>query len=198
MSKEIVLVKVNNGFAYATDADREIASSLKIGKAIKATFVQQSARTLPYHQRYWAGLIELTFEYWEPSSEMTTEAEQKLIDQFCKVLDNVIGGDEVSKWGVEFLETLGHKRAQKIQVPHKSKQGLHDWIKDKAGYYDIEITPTGPKRKLKSINFNAMSEEQFKEYYKKAFNVCWRYVLSLTFENETEADNAVMQLLSVS
>ncbi len=37
MAKEFVLIKVNNGFAYATDSDREAAASWKIGQAIRLT-----------------------------------------------------------------------------------------------------------------------------------------------------------------
>ncbi|CAM0051234.1 NinB/ Orf homologous recombination mediator [Vibrio phage D478] len=197
MAKEFVLIKVNNGFAYATDSDREAAASWKIGQAIKINATQQSARSLAYHQRYWAGLIALTFEYWEPDQGMTTEAERKLIARFCKVLDDNGGGGEVAHWGDQFLATLSQNRAQKIQAPNKTKEALHDWIKEQAGYFDVEITPTGPRRKLKSINFNAMSEEQFRDYYKAAFNVCWRYVLAKPFNDEVKAHNAISQLLSV-
>ena len=194
---EVVLIKVNNGLQYATDSDREMCVNWRIGQAVKVKAVKQSKRSLKFHQRYWAGLIAITLAYWEPCEDMTTEAERKLIEQFCGVLDNVIGGGEVTIWGNDFLETLSQKRAQKIQAPNKSPQDLHDWIKDKAGYYDIVITPSGPKRKLRSIDFNAMSDEAFKDFYKKAFNVCWRYVLGQTFKTEAEADNAVNQLLSV-
>lgn len=197
MSTEFILIKVNNGFAYATDADREAASSWKLGKAMKVSAVQQSQRSLGFHQRYWAGLISLTFECWEPDSGMTTQAERMLITQFCKQLDNHGGNGLISELGQQFLATLSQNRAQKIQAPNKTKQGLHDWVKDQAGHYYIEITPTGPKRKLRSINFNAMSEEQFRAYYKSAFNVCWRYVLSKPFPDETAAHDAVSQLLSV-
>jgi hypothetical protein len=196
--KELLLVKVNNGFAYSTDADRESASSWKIGQAIKISAVMQSKRSLKYHQRYWAGLIAITLEYWEPDTNMTTEGERALIKQFCGVLDGMTGGTEIAYWGDEFLANLSQKRAQKIQVPHKTSQDLHDWIKDKIGHYDIVMTPSGPKRKLKSINFNAMkSNEEFEDFYKKAFNACWRYVLSLTFKNEQDCNDAVNQLLSV-
>lgn len=198
MGKELVLIKVNNGFAYATDADREASASWKKGQAIRVLAVQQSARSLSYHQRYWAGLIALTFDYWEPSQGMTTEAETKLISKFCQWLDkNAGGGTDLQNWGHEFLTMLSQNRAQKIPAPHKTKEALHDWIKEQAGYFDVEITPTGPKRKLKSINFNAMSEEQFREYYKAAFSVCWRYVLAEPFDDEATAHNAISQLLSV-
>lgn len=197
MSKDIVLVKVNNGFAYSTDADRDSAKHWKLGQAIKIAATQQSKRSLKFHQRYWAGLIAITLEYWQPDSDMTTEAERKLIFKFCKALDDIAGDSELSIWGEDFLNLLSQKRSKKIETPHKSPQDLHDWIKDKAGYYDFVVTPSGLKRKLRSINFNAMSDEEFKDYYKKAFNVCWKYVLSQTFESEDAANNAVSQLLSV-
>ena len=197
VGKEIVLIKVNNGFSYATDADREGADTWKLGKAIKVNAVQQSARSLPFHQKYWAGLIALTFEYWEPDSGMTTEAERKLIESFCKVLDDNGGNGTIAPLGDQFLSTVSQNRAQKQPAIHKTKQALHDWIKEQAGYFEIELTPTGPRKKLKSINFNAMSNEQFEQFYKDAFNVCWRYVLSTPFDSEQAADNAVLQLLSV-
>lgn len=198
MSKEVVLIKANNGLQYATDADRENCVNWKLGQPVKVTAVKQSARSLKNHQRYWAGLVALTFDYWEVSEGMTTEAERELIHSFCRTLDNVTGGSELMTWGNDFLEKLSLSRAGKIEAPNKTKQMLHDWIKDKAGYYEVYVTPTGIKRKPMSINFNAMNEDEFKDFYKKAFNVCWKFILSSTFENEHEADQAVMQLLSVS
>ena len=198
MANEIVLIKASNGLVYATDRDREAALNWKLGQAVKVKAVKQSARTLPLHQKYWAGLIALTFEYWEPDSGMTTQAERKLITEFCKVLDSKGGNGTIMPIGDQFLNSLSQHRAQKTQAPTKTKEALHDWIKERAGYFDVELTPTGMKRKLKSINFNAMSEEEFKAYYSAAFSVCWRYVLGLTFEDETTAHNAIHQLLSVN
>lgn len=77
MPKEIILVKVNNGFSYATDADREIAEVWKLGQSFKVPMTQQSPRSLAYHKRYWGGLLSLTLQYWQPDSAMTTEAEAK-------------------------------------------------------------------------------------------------------------------------
>jgi len=197
VSKEIVLIKVNNGFAYATDADREAASSWRLGKPIKVKATEQSARSLKFHQKYWAGLVALTFEYWWPDTGMTTEAERRLIESFCKILDDNGGDGTIAPLGDQFLATVSQNRAQKQPAVHKTKQALHDWIKEQAGYFEIELTPTGPRKKLKSINFNAMTNEQFEQFYKDAFNVCWRYVLSVQFDNEQDADNAVLKLLSV-
>lgn len=197
MGKEIVLVKVSNGFQYATDSERDKCVNWKLGQAIKVSAVQQKKRSLKFHQRYWAGLLAITLEYWEPATDMTTEAERKLISKFCKALDDVAGGSNISKWGDEFLTTLALKRAVKIQAPNKTASDLHDWIKVQAGYYEVVITPSGPTKKLKSINFNSMCDDEFKDFYKKAFNVCWKYVLSINFKSEVDAHNAVEQLLSV-
>lgn len=199
MSTDLMLIKTVAGFEFATDADRESALSWPIGRAVKVPVTLQSKRALKFHQKYWAGLVALTFDYWEPDSGMTTQAEHSLIANFCMTLESIAGENfGAAQWGEMFLSNLGQKRAQKIAAPTKTKKSLHRWIKEQAGYFDIEITPTGIKRALKSINFNSMSEEEFKEFYKAAFTVCWRYVLSSTFQDEAQAENAVNQLLSMN
>ena len=197
MAIDVCLIKINNGFTYATDADREAADAWKIGQAIKVTGTKQSARSLSHHKLFFGGLLELTFQYWQPDTGMTTEAERKLIMQFCKVLDENGGGGEIANFGTDFLNTLGQKRAQKIEVPEKSKEGLLLWIKDKADHVEVIVTPSGIKRVPKSINFNSMSQEQFTVFYKKSFSVCWRYLLSQNFKDEAECQNVIDQLSSM-
>jgi hypothetical protein len=197
MSNSLVLVRVNHGFAYATDADKEAASSIKLGQAIRINYVKNSARSLGYHQRYWAGLLEITLEYWEPSGSMITEVEERLVLDFCKQLDENGGGGTIASWGADYLEHLAQKRSSLVPSHTKTKSMLHRWIKEKSGCYDIELTPSGPRKVLRSINFNAMGQEKFQEFYKLAFNVCWKYVLSKVFDTDDEANNAISQLLSV-
>lgn len=198
MAKELMLVKTGNGFQYATDHDRDEAADIKLGRPVKVSAVRQSERSLKFHRLYFGGLLALTFDYWEPQGGMTTDAEKALITQFCKILDNAAGGTEIATWGNEFLINLGEKRAQKYQLPEKHINDLHKWVKEQAGYYDVVRTPSGPHKKLRSINFNAMDREQFKAFYQAAFNVCWRHVLANTFSNEKEAQAAVMKLLAMS
>lgn len=196
MAKEIVLVKVPQGFTYATDADKEIAKPWNLGQAVKVPVKIQSARSLQYHKRYWGGLLALTLEYWEPDKGMTTEAEQRLIHSCMQWLDKMSGGGyDMQKYGEEFLNQLSQNRAAKYETTEKSIEDLHEWVKEKAGYYYVVNTPSGPRRKTMSINFNAMSQEQFKEYYKKAFNICWRYVLSSNFTSKDCANRAAERLL---
>lgn len=197
MSNEFTVIKVNNGFQYATDADRDAASCYKLGQALKVNAVKQSARSLQHHKLFFGGLLEVMFEHWEPDQALTTEAEKKLIMQFCQVLDHNGGGGEVSTWGQMFLDKLAQNRAQKIDAPHKTKEGLLTWLKDKVDHVDLIVTPSGIKRVPKSINFNSMSQEQFGIFYKKCFSVCWQYLLSQKFDSEAECQNVIDQLSSM-
>lgn len=197
MATEFTLVKVNNGFQYATDADRDAASCYKLGQGLKVSTVKHSARSLQHHRLFFGGLLELMFEHWQPDEAMTTESERKLIMQFCNVLDSAGGGGEVKKWGEDFLNHLSQSRAQKIESPSKTKEGLLNWIKDKTGHVEVIVTPSGIKRVPKSINFNSMSQEQFYVFYKKAFDVCWTYILSQKFDSETECQNVIDRLSSM-
>lgn len=198
MSEEIVLVKVNGGFKYATDADKEIADCWKLGQAIKFKGTKQGERSLQYHRRYWGGLLALTLEYWEPDKGMTTEAEHRLLNSFGKWLDSMSGRTGIcSEYANEFLAQLSQRRASKIEIPGKRIEDLHEFVKEKSGYYYTVMTPSGPTRKTYSINFNSMSQEQFQAYYKKAFGVCWRYVLAHQFKSEADAQKAAMQLLNL-
>jgi hypothetical protein len=40
-----------------------------------------------------------------------------------------------------------------------------------------------------------MDQDQFNDFYKAAFNVCWRFILSRAFEDDNQAQNAIDQLL---
>lgn len=197
MPKQIALVKTPHGFAYATDSDKEKASSWKVGQALNCEIKQWSARSLQHHKLYWGGLLELAIDYWEPPIDLTTESEKALIRKYSKLLDEYTDGGFVSEFGEEFLQNLSKKRSQNIEMPHKSKSDLHEWIKDKANYVDVIVTPSGIKRVTKSINFNAMSQEQFNDYYKKAFNVCWTFILSQSFDDDVKCQQAIDQLLSM-
>lgn len=60
-----------------------------------------------------------------------------------------------------------------------------DWVKVQSGYFEYHITPSGSLRTVaKSVSFAAMDEEIFNDFYKKACDVIWRYVV----KNYTEED----------
>jgi hypothetical protein len=49
----------------------------------------------------------------------------------------------------------------------------------------------------KSISFHAMTQTEFADFYQRAFNVCWRFVMSRHFESEQEAQRVIDQLSSM-
>lgn len=197
--KEALLIKTNNQtLQAATDFDAEILNSFKTGQAVKVKIVMQSARSLPHHRLYFAGLLQLAFDYWEPSGGLIAPSEKATLKKFCKWLDRKSNDSgAIYRAAKVFLNELGLSRAQSIEAPHKSKVDLHNWVKEQAGYYDLVITPSGIRKKVKSINFNKMGQEEFNEFYKKAFSVVWQFILFRTFESEEQAENVINNLLSM-
>lgn len=51
------------------------------------------------------------------------------------------------------------------------------------------------KKHPRSISFANMDELEFKQLYKAALDVLWRWVLSRSFRNRDEAENVAAQLL---
>lgn len=197
MSTEITLIKTSTGFEFASELDREVASCYKIGSQVKVSAVKQSSRSLQHHKLFFGGLLELMYHYWEPDEVFNTEVERKIISQFCKLLDENGGGGEVAVWGDMFLSKISQSRASQFTSPGKTRLGLLNWIKDKAGHVDVVSTPSGIKKIPKSINFNSMSQEEFSVFYKKCFSACWQYILSQKFDNPGDCQNAINQLSSM-
>ena len=146
---------------------------------------------------YWGGLIELIAHYWAPKGGLIAKAEKDIlkdVSRFC----GQQGGDtaalnEIFRY---YLEDLAEKRKSfDIQTPNK--QAIHDWIKEETGYYKWVQAPAGLRKELLSINFNAMSQEEFTIFYKKAFSVTWRFILSRNFESQEDMQNAINQLMAM-
>lgn len=182
----------------ATSADRETISNWRVGRGYKVSAVRLSDRALGYHRRYWAGLIALTLDYWQPTGGLIGRSEKAVLSSVIRFAE----GQGAETNGLKtffnaYLVNLKEKRADRVDVPHKSKEALHEWIKEEAGLFDLVMTPKGPKRITRSINFNSMSDEEFREFYKNAFNVCWNFILSKTFDDPDEAEYAAQQLLTL-
>ena len=97
----------------------------------------------------------------------------------------------------EFLKELDRKRSQTIESPNKTIQGLHRWVKEQAGYYTAVLTPNGITKQLKSINFNSMDQFEFNEFYKQAFDIVWKFILSRTIKNKEEVHEIVNKLVEM-
>lgn len=199
MANEIVLVKRNDGsLVPASDHDRALMARWKAGHAVKVQATTQSPRSLKHHRLYWGGLLALTYEYWCPQGGLVGASEKTALKKFCVWLDNKSGKTGAIKAACNaFLAELVESRAKKFEVPEKSKAQLHEWLKVEAGWYELQLSPTGLKKVPKSINFNAMGQDEFNDFYKAAFGVCWRFILSRTFENEEQAQSAINELLEM-
>ena len=200
MPEEVHLVKNAAGMlAPATAGDADILGKWKLGQAVKVTAVRASPRSLKHHQLYFAGLLGLAFDYWEPVGGYVTNAEQQAVKHFAgyvaKVLDDNQGA--MSELAASFLRDLGLKRSDKIDAPSKNKNHLHEWVKIEAGWFDYVQTPNGLKKVAKSINFNSMGQEDFNQFYQDAFSVVWKFILSHQFTSEKEAQNAIDNLVDM-
>lgn len=199
MPIDFIVVRCQDGaFRVPTQYDDEQSRKFKVGTAYRMTATVQSARSLRHHRLYWGGLLGLAMDYWEPSGGLITSAERKTLANFAAWLDKKGGNSgAITKAHDVFLSELEQSRAQRIESPVKRIEDLHEFVKREAGYVEYFETPSGVMVRTKSINFNAMTQEEFNEYYQKAFSVIWRYILHRAYQNETDAQNAIDQLLAM-
>lgn len=199
MADELVLVKHSSGaMVPAATIDSEVLSNWKTGQAYRVKAVRLSNRALNFHRLYFSGLLGITLEYWNPGNGLISAQEKRTLNGVIKFIEsNGSPSDSLRHVFNAYLANLKERRAHSIDVPSKSKEALHEWVKDEAGLVEVIMTPRGPKRKTKSINFNSMSQEEFNQFYKDAFRVCWNFILSRTFEDEAQAENAINQLLAL-
>ena len=197
MPIEVTLVKGQDGaLRPASAADQDHMGKFKTGQAVRVSVTQIKSRSLQHHRLYWGGLIELTMDYWEPTGGLVSLSETSTLKRFADWLDRKGGNSgAIRRACAAFLDELRHSRGLRIDAPHKSREALHEWIKMEAGYYRLEETPGGVRRVPLSINFNAMSQDEFGVFYKAAFSVVWRFILSRAFEDDNQAQNAIDQLL---
>ena len=197
MPIEVTLVKGQDGaLRPASAADQDHMGKFKTGQAVRVSVTQIKSRSLQHHRLYWGGLIELAMDYWEPTGGLVSSSETSTLKRFADWLDKQGGNSgAIRRACAAFLDELRHSRGLRIDAPHKSREALHEWIKIEAGYYRLEETPGGVRRVPLSINFNAMSQDEFGVFYKAAFSVVWRFILSRAFEDDNQAQNAIDQLL---
>lgn len=196
---EVALVKRADGALMpAANIDIEIVSNWKVGSAYKVNAIKMNPRALEFHRLYWAGLIGLTLEYWQPAGGLIGPSEKKVFQGLVAYGERQgINSEGLKQFINMYAQDLKSRRAGNVEVPHKSKEALHEWIKEETGLYDLVLTPNGTKRVTKSINFNSMKEEDFRAFYKKAFSVCWSFILTKTFDDPEQAENAINQLIAM-
>jgi len=194
-----MLAKCQDGsFRPVSQQDADLAARWKPGQGIRVKAVAVKPRSIQHHRLYWGGLLALAMDYWEPTGGLISSSEKHTLKSFAKWLDGKGGNTGAVRRACKaFLRELALSRAQRIEAPEKDVQALHDWVKIEAGYFRYVVTPAGLRKEPLSINFNSMDQEEFDRFYKAAFSVIWKFILSRTFKNEAEAQQCVEQLVSM-
>lgn len=196
MAHELQLIKQSSGILIpATPETSDILQSkIKLGAVLVAEFRQ--VRNPVFHRRFFA-LLNLGFEYWEPTGGAISSNERKLVNGYAKFLA-AFGGNEGALLDAaeQYLDRIADKRAGSISIC-KSYDAYRAWVIVESGHYDAIQLPDGTLRKHpRSIAFANMDETEFQQLYKAALDVLWRWLLSRAFKTQREAENAASQLMS--
>ncbi|MDM2887771.1 DUF1367 family protein [Citrobacter sp. Cpo045] len=193
---QLQLIKQSSGILIpATPETSDILQSkIKLGAVLVAEFRQ--VRNPAFHRRFFA-LLNLGFEYWEPTGGAISSNERKLVTGYAKFLAS-FGGSETALLDAaeQYLDRIADKRTGSISLC-KSYDAYRSWVIVESGHYDAIQLPDGTLRKHpRSIAFANMDETEFQQLYKAALDVLWRWVLSRAFKDQREAENAASQLMS--
>ncbi|CAM3946048.1 DUF1367 domain-containing protein [Pluralibacter gergoviae] len=196
MAHELQLIKQSADVLISASPETSaiLQSKFKLGAVLVAEFRQ--VRNPAFHRRFFA-LLNLGFEYWEPTGGAISSNERKLVTGYAKFLA-AYGGNEGALLDAaeQYLDRIADKRAGSISAC-KSLDAYRAWVTVEAGHYDAIQLPDGTLRKHpRSIAFANMDETEFQQLYKAALDVLWRWILSRTFKTQQEAENAANQLLS--
>lgn len=200
MAIELNVQKIGSNLVPVTEADAEVLAGIKNGQGFRVSAVRVSARSLNSHRLYWGGLIRLVADYWEPSSGLVSKYDKKIMGG---LIDWIAAQGKSTEAVASLINLYLTERSARIQnaLPEEAKaaatlQSIHEWLKEEAGFYDVILTPTGVRKSVKSINFNAMPDDaEFNHFYKKVFAVAWRYVFSrANFANEQQALDLALEM----
>ncbi|UGS47899.1 DUF1367 family protein [Kosakonia cowanii] len=171
-----------------------LQSKCKLGTVLVADFKQ--VRNPAFHRRFFA-LLNLGFEYWEPTGGAISSNERRLVTGYARYLAS-FGGSETALLDAaeQYLVRIADKRTGSISAC-KSFDAYRAWVTIESGHYDAIQLPDGTLRKHpRSIAFANMDESEFQQLYKAALDVLWRWILSRAFRDQREAENAAAQLMS--
>lgn len=193
---QLHLIKQSQGILIpATQETSEfLQSKCRLGAVLEADY--KLVRNPAFHRRYFA-LLNLGFDYWEPTGGAISSNERKLVYGYASFLA-AYGGNESALLDAaeQYLDRVAEKRAGSISIC-KSFDAYRAWVIVEAGHYDAIQLPDGTlKKHPRSISFSSMDETEFQELYKASLDVLWRWILSRSFGSQLEAENAANQLLS--
>lgn len=196
MPVSIIAMKHGAGLFPAADHDQAELEKLKSGVPLRLEITQQSDRSLQHHRLFYGGLVKLTLDYYQPTQSLVTERDKRLVKHVLTTVgvDN-IGKDQANEVYRHVMQSIQQSRASKIDLQPMDKSAFVDWLKIQVGHFDSVVLPDGSiLQKPKSINFNAMNQQVFNDFYKACFKVCWQLVLGTRFGSEDECQKVIDQL----
>ncbi len=191
---ELSFIKTSGGLAPHTEHDKATFDKWKLGAVIVGNFKQ--VRNPKFHRKFFA-LLNLTFDYYEPSSGVLTADEKRIATKIFMTLDNHNNKNGFFiNFGREFMRSESEERRATIESIEKAFEPFRKWLIVEAGYFDETHVLGGIVKEAKSISFAKMDDIEFSQLYKSVFDVCWRFVLSRVFSSESEAEEAAVSLLN--
>ncbi|HEO9722703.1 DUF1367 family protein [Klebsiella aerogenes] len=193
---QLQLIKQSTGILIPATPETSdfLQSKCKLGSVLVADF--KLVRNPAFHRRFFA-LLNLGFEYWEPTGGAISSSERKLVNGYARFLASY-GGNEGALLDAaeQYLDRVAEKRAGSISIC-KSFDAYRSWVIVEAGHYDALQLPDGTlKKHPRSISFASMDETEFHQLYQASLDVLWRWILSQKFASREAAENAASQLLS--
>lgn len=194
---QLQLIKQSSGILIpATPETSELLQSkIKLGAVLVADFKQ--VRNPAFHRRFFA-LLNLGFDYWEPTGGAISSNERRLVNGYARYLA-AFGGNESALMDAaeQYLEQVASRRITNGISLCKSFDAYRAWVTIEAGHFDTIQLPDGTLRKHpRSISFASMDETEFQQLYRAALDVLWRWILSRVFRDQREAENAAAQLMN--
>lgn len=184
---EIYLARQGRSLVPVNDSDLEQLEKLKHWAIYKAEVT--APRNLKFHRKFFA-LLNLTFEYYEPSS-MVAEVERSVVDRFVRfMVSHGVSQDAAYSIKAGFLNAIENER--KDYEGQKNFDVFRSWVIVSAGFYTEVNSPAGPRKIPKSISFASMDDVDFADTYRKVLNVCWSLCLSKIFSNQEELAQALL------
>jgi len=193
---QLQLIKQSSGILIPASPETSdfLHTKCKLGAVLVADFKQ--VRNPAFHRRFFA-LLNLGFEYWEPTGGAISTNERKLVTGYARFL-STFGGNESTLLDAaeQYLDRIADRRAGSISAC-KSFDAYRAWVTVEAGHFDAIQLPDGTLRKHpRSIAFANMDETEFHQLYKAALDVLWRWILHKPFRSQFEAENAAAQLMN--
>jgi hypothetical protein len=179
----------------ATPEASEFLQRIKLGEWIHADF--KRVRNYQFHKRFFK-LLQLGFEYWNPTGGAIPPEERILVNGFVNYLCQQIGQKHIpalADASEQYLSDAAQTRTRDTALL-KSFEAYREWVTIQSGYYTEHVYPDGSRnRSAKSISFANMDELEFHQLYKSALNVLWNFILFRTFKSPEEVENVTAQLL---